>query len=92
MLPDVQLRELRRVGVHNVRNPKERSDRDDFHAVEVEGSTPEHSATYKNCYGSPPLSIGLDVLQHLRLYFATKEHILYLTAADAGMLAAAREQ
>jgi hypothetical protein len=31
-------------------------------------------------------------LQHLRLYFATEEHILYLTAADAGMPVAAREQ
>jgi hypothetical protein len=55
-------------------------------------SGPEHSATYKNCYGNPPLTLGLNVLQHLRLYFATEEHILYLTAADAGMPAAAREQ
>ena len=47
-------------------------------------SGPEHSAGYRNCFGSPPLTLGLDVLQHLRLYFATEEHILYVTAADAG--------
>jgi hypothetical protein len=46
-------------------------------------SGPEHSATYKNCFGNPPLSLGLDVLRHLRLYFATEEHILYVTEADA---------
>jgi hypothetical protein len=44
---------------------------------------PEHSATYGNCYGNPPLTLGGDVLQHLRLYFATEEHVLYVTAADA---------
>jgi hypothetical protein len=44
---------------------------------------PQHSATYQNCFGSPPLSLGLNVLQHLRLYFATQEHVLYITAADA---------
>jgi len=53
---------------------------------------PEGSAAYLNCYGSPPLTIGLDLLQHLRLYFATEEHILYFTAADAGRPAAASEQ
>jgi hypothetical protein len=53
---------------------------------------PEHSAAYQNCYGSPPLTLGLDVLQHLRLYFATEERILYVTAADAAMPAAAGEQ
>jgi len=47
-------------------------------------SGPEHSATYKYCFGNPPLMLGLDVLQHLRLYFATEEHMLYVTAADAG--------
>jgi hypothetical protein len=46
---------------------------------------PERSAAYADCLGSVPLTLGLDVLQHLRLYFATKEHILYFTAADAGM-------
>jgi len=45
-------------------------------------SGPEHSAAYQNCYGSLPLTLGLDVLRHLRLYFATQEHILYFTAAD----------
>jgi hypothetical protein len=56
-----------------------------------EGIGPEHSAAYKNCWGNPPLTLGLDVLQHLRLYFATEEHILYITAADAGRPAAASE-
>jgi hypothetical protein len=55
-------------------------------------SGPEHSATYKKCFGSPPLTLGLDVLRHLRLYFATEEHIVYVTAADAGRPAAAREE
>jgi hypothetical protein len=52
---------------------------------------PEHSATYRKCFGNPPLTLGLDVLQHLRLYFATEEHILYVTAADAGRPAADRD-
>jgi hypothetical protein len=46
-------------------------------------SGPERSATYKNCFGNPPLTLGLDVLRHLRLYFATEEHVLYVTEADA---------
>jgi hypothetical protein len=54
-------------------------------------SGPEHSATYKKCFGNPPLTLGLDVLQHLRLYFATEEHILYVTAAEAGWPAADKE-
>jgi hypothetical protein len=44
---------------------------------------PEHSAIYQNCWGSAPLTLGLNVLKHLRLYFATQEHVLYVTAADA---------
>jgi hypothetical protein len=55
-------------------------------------SGPEHSATYQNCFGNPPLTLGLDLLRHLRLYFATEEHVLYVTAADAGRPAAASEQ
>jgi hypothetical protein len=53
---------------------------------------PDHSATYKKCFGNPPLILGLDVLQHLRLYFATEEHVLYVTTADAGGPAAPSEQ
>lgn len=30
-----------------------------------------------------PLRIGLNVLEKLNLYFATKENVLYFTAADA---------
>jgi len=55
-------------------------------------SGPEYSATYKNCFGNPPLTLGLDVLRHLRLYFATEEHVLYVTEADAGRPAAATGQ
>jgi hypothetical protein len=44
---------------------------------------PEHAVGYANCSGNPPLLLGLDILRHLRLYFATKEHVLYFTAADA---------
>jgi hypothetical protein len=44
---------------------------------------PERSASYKYCFGSPPLALGLEVLKHLRLYFATEEHILYITEANA---------
>jgi hypothetical protein len=55
-------------------------------------SGPEHSATYRNCFGNPPLTLGLDLLQHLRMYFATEEHILYVTAADAGKPPAASER
>jgi hypothetical protein len=46
---------------------------------------PDHAVGYTNCSGNPPLLLGLDILRHLRLYFATKEHILYFTAADAGL-------
>ena len=53
---------------------------------------PEHSATYTKCFGNPPLALGLNVLRRLRLYFATEEHILYVTTADAGKAAAASEQ
>ena len=41
-------------------------------------------AQYANCTGSEaPLHIGLNVLEKLHLYFATKENVLYFTAADA---------
>jgi hypothetical protein len=49
----------------------------------ISRSGPEHSATYENCFGHPPLTLGMDALRHLRLYFATTEHVLYFTAADA---------
>lgn len=54
-------------------------------------SGPQNSAGYENCYGPQPLRLGLDLLRHLRLYFATEEHVLYFTAADAGMPPAAGE-
>jgi hypothetical protein len=41
-------------------------------------------AQYFNCIGNEaPLHIGLNVLEKLHLYFATKENVLYFTAADA---------
>jgi hypothetical protein len=51
----------------------------------ISRSGPEHAAGYENCYGNPPLTLGIEILRHLRLYFATKEHILYFTAAEAGV-------
>ena len=45
---------------------------------------PQHAAGYNNCYGNPPLTLGMDVLRHVRIYFSTKEHVVYITAADAG--------
>jgi Aspartyl protease len=42
-------------------------------------------ATYGNsCAGAYPMHIGRRVLEQLRLYFATKEKMLYFTAADTG--------
>ncbi len=41
-------------------------------------------ATYgDDCDGVYPLSIGRNVLQQLRIYFATKEKVMYFSAADA---------
>jgi hypothetical protein len=37
---------------------------------------------YTNCYGIYPLKLGLNVLKKLHLYLATKENMLYFTAAD----------
>jgi len=44
----------------------------------------ENAAMYTNCRGGePPLLLGMNVVQQLHLYFATKEQMLYFTAADA---------
>jgi hypothetical protein len=40
-------------------------------------------AECKNCLGYFPLQLGRNVLEELRMYFATKEKGLYYTAADA---------
>ena len=46
-----------------------------------------HSECYlhnDSCYGhEAPLQLGLNILQELHLYFATKEKVLYVSAADA---------
>ena len=44
-----------------------------------------HAARYDGCIGrEAPLTLGMGVLQHLHLYFATKEKMLYFTAAETG--------
>jgi Aspartyl protease len=40
-------------------------------------------AGYTNCMGAVPLRIGRRLMKSLRLYFATKEKVLYFSAADA---------
>jgi hypothetical protein len=45
---------------------------------------PDRAAQHTNCGGDEaPLHIGLNVLSHLHLYFATKENVLYYTEADS---------
>jgi hypothetical protein len=45
---------------------------------------PEHAAMYTGCMGGEaPLKLGLNVAQHMHLYFATKEKVLYFTDATA---------
>jgi hypothetical protein len=39
---------------------------------------------YSGCEGIVPLTLGLNVLKHLRLYLATKDNTLYFTLANAG--------
>lgn len=44
----------------------------------------DNAAHYTGCLGNEaPLHVGLNILEKLHLYFATKENVLYLTAADA---------
>jgi hypothetical protein len=39
---------------------------------------------YSNCMGGEaPLHLGMNVLEKLHLYFATKEKVVYFSAADA---------
>jgi hypothetical protein len=41
-------------------------------------------AQYSGCMGSEaPLKLGMNVLEKLHLYFATKENVVYFSAADA---------
>ncbi len=40
-------------------------------------------ARYVNCDGHYPLEVGRNLLQPLRLYFATKEQVLYVSPANA---------
>jgi hypothetical protein len=41
------------------------------------------AATYENCWGVHPLSLGENVVSKLHLYIATKEKMLYFTQANA---------
>jgi hypothetical protein len=40
---------------------------------------------YTGCENVYPMSLGRNILTQLRLYFATKEQILYFTAVGAGV-------
>jgi hypothetical protein len=40
-------------------------------------------AGYEECLGFVPLKVGRNLLRALRLYFATKENVLYFSAANA---------
>lgn len=41
-------------------------------------------AQYTDCLGrEAPLNLGMDVIKHLHLYFATKENVVYMTDVDA---------
>jgi len=43
------------------------------------------AALHAGCYGAEaPLKLGMNVISKMHLYFATKESMLYFTAADAG--------
>jgi hypothetical protein len=43
------------------------------------------AALHSGCYGAEaPLKLGMNVISKMHLYFATKESMLYFTAADAG--------
>ncbi len=48
-----------------------------------EGSDGIASYSENSCKGAYPMILGRDVLEKLRLYFSTKEQMLYFTAADA---------
>jgi predicted aspartyl protease len=54
----------------------------DFSKPGCELSKRDGAAAYTGCYGIYPLEIGLDILSKLHLYLATKEKVLYFTAAD----------
>jgi len=41
-----------------------------------------NGAGYKECFGYFPMELGRDVLGSLRLYFATRQQMLYVAAAD----------
>jgi hypothetical protein len=44
----------------------------------------DNAAQYANCIGSEsPLYLGMNILQQLHLYLATKENVLYVSSADA---------
>ncbi|HEY2416602.1 MAG TPA: retropepsin-like aspartic protease [Steroidobacteraceae bacterium] len=59
----------------------------DYNKPACELSTRDGAAAYAGCYGAYPLEIGLDILSKLHLYLATKEKVLYFTAADTDSVA-----
>jgi hypothetical protein len=49
-------------------------------------TTWDQATVYSGCDGTEaPLRLGMSVLRHLHLYFATREQVLYVTAADAAL-------
>jgi hypothetical protein len=49
-------------------------------------ATWDQAAVYSGCDGTEaPLRLGMSVLRHLHLYFATREQVLYVTSADAAL-------
>jgi hypothetical protein len=41
------------------------------------------AAGYDGCYNIFPLMLGMNILRTMRMYFATRENVLYFTPADA---------
>ena len=44
---------------------------------------PDHAVGFNGCFGRYPLKLGRDTIEKLRLYFATKEKVIYFAASDA---------
>jgi hypothetical protein len=53
------------------------------HCFVVKHGSKDSMTGYDGCMGEHPLQLGVSVLSKLRIYFATKEQMLYLSPADA---------
>ena len=47
------------------------------------GGRTGRAAGYTGCFGMHPLYLGRNILDKLRIYFATKENVVYFTTADS---------